>query len=113
RWERFGERFGEALQIHDRLVRAAISRFNGFEVKTVGDAFMVACANASDAVHCALEIQRALAEAGEDQAVWNEVGGVRVRIGIHTGEPAFRDNDYFGPPVNRAARICDAGHGGM
>src|SRR5207248_4195461 len=51
--------------------------------------------------------------AGEQSSIWSEIGGIRVRIGIHTGEPTFRDNDYFGPAVNRAARISSAAHGGM
>jgi predicted ATPase/class 3 adenylate cyclase len=111
-WEKYADTFGEALQIHDRKLRAAIVENDGYVVKTVGDAFMAAFATAPDAVSAALRIQRELAE-GDESPAWHAVGGVRVRIGIHTGEPAFRGNDYFGPPVNRAARISDAGHGGM
>ncbi len=113
RWEKYHQAFGEALQVHDRIIREAIARNNGFEVKTVGDAFMVAFQNAADGIRCAAEIQAAFAEESEANTLWVDVGGVRVRIGLHTGEPIFRDNDYFGPPVNRAARISDSGHGGM
>jgi len=112
-WEQFADRFGEALQIHDRLIREAIARHNGYEVKTVGDSFMVAFQRAADAVRCAADIQAEFAMADTRHAAWREVGGIRIRIGIHTGEPTFRDNDYFGPPVIRASRIADAGHGGM
>jgi predicted ATPase/class 3 adenylate cyclase len=113
RWERFGPRFGEALLIHEQILREAIARQGGYEVKTGGDSFMVAFAFAAFAVRCAVDIQESLAAAHMQFDLLNEVEGVRVRIGLHTGEPAFRDNDYFGPPVNRAARICDAGHGGL
>lgn len=112
-WEQFAHRFGEALQLHERLIREAIARHHGYEVKTVGDSFMVAFQRPADAVRCAADIQATFAMAEAQFPVWREVGGIRVRIGIHTGEPTFRDNDYFGPPVIRAARIADAGHGGM
>src|SRR5262245_13478690 len=91
RWEQHHERFGEALQIHDRIIREAIANHSGYEVKTVGDAFMVAFQNASDAIKCAAEIQAAFAESAEGIPLWNEVGGVRIRIGLHTGEPIYRD----------------------
>src|SRR5207248_2267624 len=110
-WERDPDGFGLALQIHDLKVRSAIAASGGYLVKSAGDAFMAAFASAKDAVRCAIQIQRSLAE-GDDSDAWRNTGGIRVRIGIHTGEPSFRDGDYFGPAVNRAARICDAGHGG-
>src|SRR5437868_8298877 len=62
-WEKHGPLFGEALEIHDRLMREALARHGGFEVKTVGDAFMVAFARAADAVRCAAEIQRCFSQA--------------------------------------------------
>jgi predicted ATPase/class 3 adenylate cyclase len=113
KWEAYPAKFGEALQIHDAIMREAIARHNGFVVKTVGDAFMAAFSDAASAVLCAADVQTALAEASDKQPLFDEVGGIRVRIGVHTGAPTFRENDYFGPTVNRAARICDAGHGGM
>ncbi len=111
-WERYHAAFGEALQHHDKILRSAISANNGYLVKTAGDAFMAAYARAEDAVACALAIQHGLARA-EQAGEWSEVGTLRVRIGLHTGEPTFRDNDYYGPVANRAARIADAAHGGM
>jgi predicted ATPase/class 3 adenylate cyclase len=113
KWESYPGKFGEALQIHDRIMREAIARHNGYVVKTVGDAFMVAFSDPAAASLCAAEVQGILAEAATKHAVFEEVGSIRVRIGVHTGQPTFRENDYFGPAVNRAARICDAGHGGM
>jgi predicted ATPase/class 3 adenylate cyclase len=113
RWEQYGARYGEALQLYEELTRSCIAAHHGWEVKTVGDSFMVAFSHPADAVRCAAAIHAALHAAEADCLLWKEIGGIRVRIGLHTGEPSFRDNDYFGPPVNRAARICDAGHGGF
>ncbi len=113
RWEQYGARYGEALQLYEQLVRACIAAHHGWEVKTVGDSFMIAFARPADAVRCAAAIHAALNSSYAGAPLWEEIGGIHVRIGLHTGEPSFRDNDYFGPPVNRAARICDAGHGGL
>ncbi len=113
RWEKYGARFGAALQEHNRIMRDAIARRNGYEVKTIGDAFMVAFSDALDAVHCAADAQRAFQDRNANDADWRGVEGVRVRIGIHCGEPEFRGGDYFGPVVNRAARVADTGQGGM
>lgn len=111
-WERHGSSFGEALQTHDSIVRTAVSNNRGYIVKNVGDGFMAVFAAAADAVRGAIDIQTQLAAVPLTEA-WQTVGGVRVRIGLHTGEPAYRDDDYFGSPVNRASRIADAAHGGM
>jgi predicted ATPase len=97
-----GERYAEVLAEHRRVLRDAFSRYGGVEVDTQGDAFFVAFARASDAVAAAGEGQDALAE-----------GPVRVRIGIHTGEPVVTAEGYVGVDVHRAARIMGAGHGGQ
>jgi predicted ATPase/class 3 adenylate cyclase len=114
RWERMGDRFRSVLERHNELIRDRIQRWDGYEVKTQGDSFMVAFERGTDAIQCALEIQRALWE----EAWPAEVGELLVRLGLHTGEPflgydAAGRPDYFGPVVNRAARIADAGHGGQ
>ncbi|HSV74271.1 MAG TPA: adenylate/guanylate cyclase domain-containing protein [Chthonomonadales bacterium] len=112
-WEAYGDRFAAALQRHEAIIRAAVREHSGYLVKGAGDAFMVAFPDAISALRCA---ERALADLESENrtgAEFREVGGLRVRIGVHTGEPQCRDRDYFGPPVNRASRICDAGHGGM
>ena len=113
RWEKYGPRFGAALHEHNRIMRDAIARHNGYEVKTIGDAFMVAFSDALDAVFCAAAAQREFQNRNENDADWQGVEGVRVRIGIHCGEPECRGGDYFGPVVNRAARVSDTGQGGM
>ncbi len=113
-WERLGDRFLAILHIHDALIRESFAHYRGYEVKTQGDAFMVAFANATDALQCAVAIQCALMS-----HAWEEwEGDLKVRIGLHTGEALVRFDsggraDYFGPMVNRAARIASAGHGGQ
>jgi predicted ATPase/class 3 adenylate cyclase len=97
-----GERYAEVLAEHRRVLRDAFSRQGGVEVDTQGDAFFVAFARASDAVAAAGEAQKALAG-----------GPVRVRIGVHTGEPVVTEEGYVGTDVHRAARIMGAGHGGQ
>ena len=105
RWPR---RYGEVLGEHQRLLRAAFDEHGGREVHTEGDAFFVAFARAGDAIAAAVSAQRSLASQR-----WPEGVGVRVRIGVHTGEAEVRDEDYVGLDVHRAARICAAGHGGQ
>ena len=97
-----GERYADVLAKHRRLLRDAFSRHGGVEVDTQGDAFFDAFARATDAVAAARDAQDALA--GRP---------VRVRIGIHTGEPLVTDEGYVGADVHRAARIMGAGHGGQ
>lgn len=112
-WERLGEKFSASLARHNEIIRASFARFRGFEVKTEGDSFMVAFASADDAARFALAAQEALAR----EAWPAEVGDVRVRIGLHVGEPLVVEEagrvDYLGPVVNRAARIAQAAHGGQ
>jgi predicted ATPase len=100
--EELGEAYAEAFDAHQRAVRTAFGAHRGVEVNTQGDAFFFAFENARDAVAAAADAQRALAG-----------GPMRVRMGIHTGEPAARKGDYLGPDVHRAARIMAAGHGGQ
>jgi predicted ATPase/class 3 adenylate cyclase len=104
RWESQPEAMKDALARHDAILRACIERHGGAVFKTVGDAFHAAFATASDALGAALDGQRTLAAAG-----WAEA----VRMALHTGAADERDGDYFGPPLNRVARLRDAGHGGQ
>ncbi|KAA0209182.1 tetratricopeptide repeat protein [bacterium] len=114
-WERHGPRFEDCLKIHNDILRARIAACGGYEVKTEGDAFMVAFSKATDAARFALSAQQALHEAPWPPAV----GEVLVRMGLHTGEPictfdaSSQRMDYLGPAVNRAARVASAGHGGQ
>ena len=97
-----GDSYTEALAEHRRRLRAAFERHNGVEVDTQGDAFFVAFARTKDALASAAEGQRALSD-----------GPIRVRMGLHTGEPVVTDEGYVGIDVHRAARIAAAGHGGQ
>jgi predicted ATPase/class 3 adenylate cyclase len=106
--ERLGAAYNDVLDAHRAIVRAAIVEYGGCEVRTEGDAFFVAFARASDAVQAAVAAQRGLA-----QREWPEGAAVRIRIGVHTGEPQVVGGDYVGMDVHRAARICSAAHGGQ
>ncbi|NCG17417.1 MAG: protein kinase [Rhodobacterales bacterium] len=124
-WERDEELTRHSLRAHDAVMRACLHRHGGYEVKTEGDAFMIAFRHANQAVSFCLDVQRDLAEHPWAEAllampeVEPEPGfrGLRVRMGVHVGEPEARARgdrvDYFGPFVNRAARIASAGHGGQ
>lgn len=113
-WEQLGDGFRPLLDRHNELIRACIAQFDGYEVKSQGDSFMVAFAGAPQAVQFAMATRRAL-----HAERWPEsVGEILVRIGMHTGEPLLGLDpagrpDYFGPVVNRSARISAAGHGGQ
>src|SRR5262249_6118761 len=156
-WEQWGEVFRPALDHHNDLIADLIRRWDGYEVKRQGDSFMVAFQRATDAVQCAVDIQRALAEEGQERRDEGQPASadrppttdddpaaaarplatshllpfrgpsaqragpralIRVRIGIHIGEPFLGYDaegrvDYFGPMVNRASRTASAGHGGQ
>jgi class 3 adenylate cyclase len=95
-----GDAYAEALAEHRRTLREAFQRHGGVEVDTQGDAFFVAFARATDALAAAAGGQEALAS-----------GPVKVRMGLHTGEPLVTEEGYVGIDVHRAARIAAAGHG--
>jgi predicted ATPase/class 3 adenylate cyclase len=97
-----GDGYATALHEHRRSVRAAVAAHDGVEVDTQGDAFLVAFGKASDAVAAAEDAQRSLA-----------AGPIRVRMGLHTGEPRLTDEGYVGLDVHRGARIAAVGHGGQ
>jgi len=102
------DRYGEALEDHQRIMREAFAEHGGHEIDTQGDSFFVAFRRAKDAVAAAIACQRRLAE-----HAWPDAAQLRVRMGIHTGEPAIGGARYIGLGVHRAARICAAGHGGQ
>jgi predicted ATPase/class 3 adenylate cyclase len=107
--ERLGpERYGEALDLHRRVLRGAFRQHAGYEVDCEGDSFFIAFAEAVDAVAAAAEGQTALA-----QAEWPDGDEIRVRMGVHTGEPLAVPPKYVGIDVHRAARIMASGHGGQ
>jgi predicted ATPase/class 3 adenylate cyclase len=107
-WERHPVAMRGALARHDALLAQLIARHHGAVFKTVGDAFCAAFPDVADGVACAVAAQRALAA-----LEFPEIGTLRVRMALHAGEPELRDGDYFGPPVNRVARLLSAGHGGQ
>ena len=106
--QRLGERYPDVLEEHRRLLRATFGAHGGQEVDTPGDGFFVVFGRAIDGVAAAIDGQRALAVHS-----WPEDGAVRVRMGLHTGEPARTRGEYVGLDVHRAARLCAAGHGGQ
>ena len=110
-WERDRDAMQSALAQHDALLRTAIESRGGHVFKTVGDAFCAAFARAQDAVEATVDAQRALSAA--DWSMLGEAAPLQSRMGLHTGEADERGGDYFGPPVNRVARLEAAGHGGQ
>ncbi len=134
-WDFDGDMMERALHLHDSIMRTKIRQHNGYEVKTEGDAFMVAFSNPLDAVNWCLDVQESLCNSDDwpsdiadfnpefgcvtgpkGERLWN---GIRVRMGVHVGTPickldrASKRMDYFGPMVNRSARIGGSAHGGQ
>ena len=105
---RSGEAYPGLLELHRTLLREAFERHGGRVLGTEGDEFFVAFGSAGDAVAAAADGQRALA--GYD---WPEGYAIRVRMGVHTGEPRSVDGNYVGLDVHQAARVMAAGHGGQ
>jgi class 3 adenylate cyclase len=100
-WERDEVGMADALARHDGVMRGVIAAYGGHVFSTAGDSFAVAFATPMDAVNAAVDAQRSLVQVG-----------LHVRMGIHMGEAHERDGDFFGPVVNRTARIMAAAHGG-
>jgi len=107
-WEQQPEAMREALARHDEILREAVETQGGVVVKTTGDGLHAAFASAEAALLAAAAGQVALAA---DR--WDRTGPLLVRMGIHTGAGELRDGDYFGPALNRAARLTGVAHGGQ
>ena len=107
-WEQHSEPMRAALARHDAILRQAIEQNNGHVFKTVGDAFCAAFATATEALKAALAGQQAL-----QAETWPEPVTIKVRMALHTGVAEQRDDDYFGPPLNRVARLLAIGYGGQ
>jgi len=103
-----GDGYGELLAACRALLRSAFQEQRGHEVDMQGDAIFAVFARASDALSAAVAAQRALAAYSWPQGV-----AVRVRMGLHTGEPSRVTEGYVGLDVHRAARIMSAAHGGQ
>jgi predicted ATPase/class 3 adenylate cyclase len=102
------KRYALLLDRHRRLLREAFAAHGGYEVDCEGDAFFVAFPSAAGAIDAAATAQRALAS-----EAWPDDATVRVRVGVHTGEPLAAPPKYVGIDVHRAARIMSAAHGGQ
>jgi len=108
RWESHPDEMSAALARHDALVRRAVDASGGRVFKAVGDAFCAVFSAPGDALAAALAAHRAL-----DAQPWGALAPLRVRAAIHVGAAEERDQDYFGPALNRVARLLSAGHGGQ
>ena len=106
--KRLGDEYRDVLTAHRRIVRDNFTAGDGIEIDTQGDAFFFVFPRARDAVAAAVEAQRAHAA-----ETWPGEVEVRVRIGLHTGEPTVHEEGYVGLDVVRAARICTVGRGGQ
>lgn len=107
-WEDHHEEMKGALGVHDDLMRAVIEGAGGYVFTTAGDAFSAAFPDPKAAAEAAVGCQVRLAEES-----WPVPGGIRVRMAVHTGVAHERGGDYFGPALNRTARILSTGHGGQ
>jgi predicted ATPase/class 3 adenylate cyclase len=107
--QRLGDRrYAEALEEHRRLLRDTFAERHGQEIDTQGDAFLVAFPRARDGLAAAVAAQQAITK-----HPWPDGASLRVRMGMHTGEPVSGTGGYVGLDVHRASRICSAGHGGQ
>ena len=106
--QQLGDRYADVLAAHHRLLRSAIQNAHGHEMDAQGDALFVAFPRAKDALLAAVAAQRAV-----QAHAWPDGITLRVRMGLHTGEPISGETGYVGMDVHRAARICAAGYGGQ
>jgi predicted ATPase/class 3 adenylate cyclase len=107
-WEQEGERMAAALACHDAFARDAVTGNRGIIVKTTGDGLYAAFEDSLDALNATIALQRSVT----DPATTNGIA-LRIRCGLHSGQVEHRDNDYFGGPVNRTARVMSVAHGGQ
>jgi predicted ATPase/class 3 adenylate cyclase len=107
-WEEHPEAMKGALARHDEILRDVIESHGGQVVKMTGDGGYAVFATAHEAIEAAVAVQLAVAEER-----WEGTGPLRVRMGVHTGHAEQRAGDYFGPAVNRAARLMSVAHGGQ
>ena len=108
-WERHPDAMAAALSDHDRLLRGIFERHAGYVFKTIGDEFCCAFERAPAGLAAAIEAMRAL----QNHRWPREIGQVRVRMALHCGDAIAHDGDYFGPTLNRVARLLAIGHGGQ
>lgn len=109
-WENFPEQMAAELAVHDALMKSEIESHGGYVFKTIGDAFCAAFPTALQAAQATVAAQARLQSRANTDS--SKVA-IRVRMAVHTGTAELRDNDYFGQPLNRTARLLSAGHGGQ
>jgi len=107
-WERYPEAMKAALARHDGLLRQAIESNSGRVIKTTSDGCHAVFASAAEGMLAAVAAQKALLA-----EPWAETSPVKVRMALHTGEAELREGDYYGPALNRAARLMAVAHGGQ
>ena len=107
-WEHHPQAMRQALARHDAILRGAVESSNGQVVKTTGDGLHAVFGSTVEGVSACLNAQLGLA-----REPWGETGSLHVRMAVHTGEAAERAGDYYGPTLNRAARLMSAAHGGQ
>src|SRR5512135_2985947 len=109
-WEQYPEAMKAALAKHDSILKKAVEANNGRVIKSTGDGIYAVFDSAIHGVAATLDAQRTLVT-----DAWDEIKpqAIRVRMGLHAGEAELRDGDYYGPALNRTARIMAAGHGGQ
>ena len=104
-WEMYAKAMQLALAEHDAILRKTVEANHGSVIKTTGDGIHAVFEKAIEAVTAALEVQRRLLEPIHELQF-------KVRMGLHTGKAELRDGDYYGPALNRTARIMSVGYGG-
>jgi predicted ATPase/class 3 adenylate cyclase len=107
-WEEHPGEMAAALARHDAILVEAVDQTRGRVVKTTGDGMIAVFDSVADAVAATIHAQKALLA-----EQWGPTGPLRVRMAVHAGDTEGRDGDYFGPAMNRTARIMAAGHGGQ
>jgi predicted ATPase/class 3 adenylate cyclase/DNA-binding CsgD family transcriptional regulator len=107
-WSSAHAAMGSALRDHDGVVVKAVTARSGVVVKHTGDGFIARFESPGDAIAAAIDVQRAMSSRPSSGGV-----DLRCRMAVHAGEAEHRDGDWFGPPMNRAARLMALGHGGQ
>lgn len=106
-WEQSPDAMGQAIAAHDVILKTAITKHHGTIFKALGDGFACAFADPTDSLAAVIAAQRAL-----QRKSWPpEIGALRVRMAVHTGNAILRGRDYFGPTINRAARLISLASG--
>ena len=107
-WEEQREQMAASLAVHDAVLRETVEHHGGNVVKSTGDGILASFVSAAEAVVGAVEIQRRV---GRER--WATTEPLRIRVAVHSGEAQAREGDFFGPAVNRTARLLSIGHGGQ